>query len=64
MGRKICDYIAQGIFFTCVLITIAIWLAIIVVEIYDCYEQNHNSLWITIPIVIILHLWIFLTHGK
>ena len=51
-------YIIMIIF---VLIGILMWCGIIYVGIKECYDINPNSLWVTIPTVIILHIYGYIT---
>ena len=50
-----------GIVMTTLLIFAAlVWVGMLIVFVMDDYNKNPNSLFINIPIIILVHLWIYI----
>ena len=51
----------QGIVMTTLLIfAVLVWVGMLIVFVMDDYNKNPNSLFINIPIIILVHLWIYI----
>ena len=60
MKKNIIENI-QGIVMTTLLIfAVLVWVGMLIVFVMDDYSKNPNSLFIDIPIIIIVHLWIYI----
>ena len=60
MKKNIIENI-QGIVMTTLLIfAVLVWVGMLIVFVMDDYSKNPNSLFINIPIIIIVHLWIYI----
>lgn len=50
-----------GIVMTILLIfAVLTWVGMLIVFVMDDYNKNPNSLFINIPIIILVHLWIYI----
>ena len=50
-----------GIVMTILLIfAVLTWVGMLIVFVMDDYSKNPNSLFINIPIIILVHLWIYI----
>ena len=60
MKKNIIENI-QGIVMTTLLIfAVLVWVGMLIVFVMDDYNKNPNSLFINIPIIILVHLWIYI----
>ena len=60
MKKNIIENI-QGIVMTTLLIfAVLVWVGMLIVFVMDDYSKNPNSLFINIPIIILVHLWIYI----
>lgn len=60
MKKNIIENI-QGIVMTTLLIfAVLVWVGMLIVFTMDDYNKNPNSLFINIPIIILVHLWIYI----
>ena len=60
MKKNIIENI-QGIVMTTLLIfAVLTWVGMLIVFVMDDYNKNPNSLFINIPIIILVHLWIYI----
>ena len=60
MKKNIIENI-QGIVMTTLLIfAVLVWVGMLIVFVMDDYNKNPNSLFINIPIIIIVHLLIYI----
>lgn len=44
----------------CVIVIVTVWCGIIYVGIKECYNDNPTSLWVVIPLVLLVHIWGYL----
>ena len=60
MKKNIIENI-QGIVMTTLLIfAVLVWVGMLIVFIMEKKKKNPNSLFINIPIIILVHLWIYI----
>ena len=60
MKKNIIENI-QGIVMTTLLIfAVLVWVGMLIVFVMDDYNKNPNSLFINIPIIILVQLWIYI----
>lgn len=44
----------------CVIVGVTVWCGIIYIGIKECYNVNPTSLWVVIPIVLVVHVFGYL----
>jgi hypothetical protein len=64
MKENILYIIFSVIYVICIVFAIIAWIALIIVGILDLYEKNPNTLFITIPFVIYIHVFGYLTFTR
>lgn len=67
MKKNIIENILGIVMTTLLIFAVLIWVGMLIVFVMDDYNKNPNSLFIDIPMIIIVHLWIYIeikhTHG-
>ena len=64
MKENILYIIFSVIYVICIVFAIIAWIALIIVGIIDMYEKNPNTLFITIPFIIYVHVFGYLTFTR
>ena len=60
MKKNIIENILGIVMTTLLIFAVLIWVGMLIVFTMDDYSKNPNSLFINIPIIIIVHLWIYI----
>lgn len=60
MKKNIIENILGIVMTTLLIFAVLIWVGMLIVFVMDDYSKNPNSLFINIPIIIIVHLWIYI----
>lgn len=60
MKKNIIENILGIVMTTLLIFTVLVWVGMLIVFVMDDYSKNPNSLFIDIPIIIIVHLWIYI----
>lgn len=61
MKEKIFNILIEIVMITLIIIGILIWFGLWTVLIIDEYNKNPNTLFISIPVLILFHWWGYLT---
>ena len=60
MKKNIIENILGIVMTTLLIFAVLIWVGMLIVFVMDDYSKNPNSLFINIPIIILVHLWIYI----
>ena len=60
MKKNIIENILGIVMTTLLIFAVLVWVGMLIVFTMDDYSKNPNSLFINIPIIIIVHLWIYI----
>ena len=60
MKKNIIENILGIVMTTLLIFVVLIWVGMLIVFVMDDYNKNPNSLFIDIPMIIIVHLWIYI----
>ena len=60
MKKNIIENILGIVMTTLLIFAVLVWVGMLIVFVMDDYSKNPNSLFINIPIIIIVHLWIYI----
>ena len=60
MKKNIVENILGIVMTTLLIFAVLIWVGMLIVFVMDDYSKNPNSLFIDIPMIIIVHLWIYI----
>ena len=60
MKKNIIKNILGIVMTTLLIFAVLIWVGMLIVFVMDDYSKNPNSLFINIPIIILVHLWIYI----
>ena len=60
MKKNIIENILGIVMTTLLVFAVLVWVGMLIVFVMDDYNKNPNSLFINIPIIIIVHLWIYI----
>lgn len=60
MKKNIVENILGIVMTTLLIFAVLIWVGMLIVFVMDDYSKNPNSLFINIPIIILVHLWIYI----
>ena len=60
MKKNIIENILGIVMTTLLIFAVLIWVGMLIVFVMDDYNKNPNSLFIDIPMIIIVHLWIYI----
>lgn len=60
MKKNIIENILGIVMTTLLIFAVLIWVGMLIVFVMDDYNKNPNSLFINIPIIILVHLWIYI----
>lgn len=60
MKKNIIENILGIVMTTLLIFAVLIWVGMLIVLVMDDYSKNPNSLFINIPIIILVHLWIYI----
>lgn len=61
MKENILYIILSVIFVICIVLSIAAWIALLIVGTIDMYNKNPNTLFIIIPFIIFVHVYGYLS---
>lgn len=61
MKENILYIILSVIFAICIVLSIAAWIALLIVGTIDMYDKNPNTLFIIIPFIIFVHVYGYLS---
>ena len=59
-NKNIIENILGIVMTTLLIFAVLVWVGMLIVFTMDDYSKNPNSLFINIPIIIIVHLWIYI----
>lgn len=60
MKKNIIENILGIVMTTLLIFAVLVWVGMLIVFVMDDYNKNPNSLFINIPIIILVHLWIYI----
>lgn len=60
MKKNIIENILGIVMTTLLIFAVLTWVGMLIVFVMDDYNKNPNSLFINIPIIILVHLWIYI----
>ena len=60
MKKNIIENILGIVMTTLLIFAVLTWVGMLIVFTMDDYSKNPNSLFIDIPIIILVHLWIYI----
>ena len=60
MKKNIIENILGIVMTTLLIFAVLVWVGMLIVFTMDDYSKNPNSLFINIPIIILVHLWIYI----
>lgn len=60
MKKNIIENILGIVMTTLLIFAVLVWVGMLIVFVMDDYNKNPNSLFIDIPMIIIVHLWIYI----
>ena len=60
MKKNIIENILGIVMTTLLVFAVLVWVGMLIVFVMDDYNKNPNSLFINIPIIILVHLWIYI----
>ena len=60
MKKNIIENILGIVMTTLLIFAVLVWVGMLIVFVMDDYSKNPNSLFINIPIIILVHLWIYI----
>lgn len=60
MKKNIIENIQVIVMTTLLIFAVLVWVGMLIVFVMDDYNKNPNSLFIDIPMIIIVHLWIYI----
>ena len=60
MKKNIIENILGIVMTTLLVFAVLAWVGMLIVFVMDDYNKNPNSLFINIPIIILVHLWIYI----
>ena len=60
MKKNIIENILGIVMTTLLVFAVLVWVGMLIVFVMDDYNKNPNSLFINIPIIILVHSWIYI----
>ena len=60
MKKNIIENILGIVMTTLLIFAVLVWVGMVSVFVMEDYSKNPNSLFINIPIIILVHLWIYI----
>ena len=60
MKKNIIENLLGIVMTTLLIFAVLVWVGMLIVFVMDDYNKNPNSLFINIPIIILVHLWIYI----